>query len=334
MQAKNAVILLSILILLSGLSHSSGALPIESLSMTGEGVTINLTFPSEAHPLDSITHNLTITANTGLTMDFTIFIYAPVNSIWQEVRNQTLTGYSLPENGTFTSRLGFTLPQEANGALYCVLNVSTDVNNKDVSAVLYTTRVSTLNFDEMQTLYNEMLANYTELQANYTTLLNEYDSLFANYSSLFDNYTILFSQYNQLSTEYDDKVKAYQTLSDNYDALLSKYNSLNTNFTSKTKAYNDLNSTYNSLQENYTKLQADYDELNQTYTGLQEKLDNLQTDLNNSQNAVNTDRIVMFIFVITLVALIAFIIYLKRGKEEPYVVIRKETVSMNQDENS
>jgi hypothetical protein len=32
--------------------------------------------------------------------------------------------------------------------------------------------------------------------------------------------------------------------------------------------------------------------------------------------------------------LIAFIVYLKRKKEEPYVVIRKETVSMKPDEET
>ena len=71
--------------------------------------------------------------------------------------------------------------------------------------------------------------------------------------------------------------------------------------------------------------------LNKTYTDLLGEFANLQE---RSESALNSDRIVMFIFVIALVALVAFIIYLKRGKEEPYVVIRKETVSMNQDEKS
>ena len=42
----------------------------------------------------------------------------------------------------------------------------------------------------------------------------------------------------------------------------------------------------------------------------------------------------MFIFVVAVAALVGFIIYLKRKTQEPYVVIRKETVSMNQDEDA
>jgi hypothetical protein len=41
----------------------------------------------------------------------------------------------------------------------------------------------------------------------------------------------------------------------------------------------------------------------------------------------------MFIFIVTLAALIVFIVYIKRKKQEPYLVIRKETVNVN-DENS
>jgi type IV secretory pathway component VirB8 len=42
----------------------------------------------------------------------------------------------------------------------------------------------------------------------------------------------------------------------------------------------------------------------------------------------------MFIFIIAVAALIAFIVYIKRKKQEPYVVIRKETVNVNPDESS
>jgi hypothetical protein len=42
----------------------------------------------------------------------------------------------------------------------------------------------------------------------------------------------------------------------------------------------------------------------------------------------------MFIFTVAVAALVAFIVYIKRKKQEPYVVIRKETVSVNPDEGS
>src|SRR3989304_922194 len=246
MRAKKIGYFLSVLLLFSGFVCSVGALPDTTVTFRGNGVTIDLTFPDEAHPLDNIPHDLTITANTDII-----------------------------------------------------------------------------------------------LQANYTTLLNDYDDLLANYNSSLANYTALLSQYNQLSANYNAQVSTYQTLLANYNKLSDDYDALNVNYRSKINEYSalqtdyeSLNSTRNSLQANYTNLQADYDELNQRYADLLTDLNNLQTDLNDSVGEVNTNRIVMFIFVITLVALVAFIIYLKRGKEEPYVVIRKETVSMNQDENT
>jgi hypothetical protein len=40
----------------------------------------------------------------------------------------------------------------------------------------------------------------------------------------------------------------------------------------------------------------------------------------------------MFICIAAVAGLVAFVIYLKQKKPEPYVVIRKETVTMEQDE--
>jgi type IV secretory pathway component VirB8 len=51
-------------------------------------------------------------------------------------------------------------------------------------------------------------------------------------------------------------------------------------------------------------------------------------------NALNIDRVVMFIFVAAVASLIALVIYLKRKEPEPYVVIRKETVTVKPDETS
>jgi hypothetical protein len=342
MRAKKIVCFFSVLLLFSTFLCTVNALSNLTVSFRGVDVTIDLTYPDEAHPNTTITHDVTITANTNLTsINIVVFIYAPMNSTLQFIKSQPFSWGTLHENDSLpTGEIPILLPAQTNGTLYCNMTVQTEIypTVHYASYSFYTTRVNTLTFSEMQSLYDEMLANYTELQANYTTLLNDYDSLLTNYTNLFANYT-------QLSTKYDTKVKDYQTLLDNYNALSSEYNSLNTSYTSKTSAYsalqldyNDLNSTLNSLQgnyttlqENYTSLHSDYDDLNQKYNNLLTDLDNLRS---NSESALNTDRIVMFIFVIALVALIAFIIYLRRGKEEPYVVIRKETVSMNQDENS
>jgi hypothetical protein len=347
MRAKKIGFFLSLLLLSSAFMFTVDALPDTAISFHGVDVTIDLTYPEEAHPNTTITNDITITANINLTsINIGIGIYAPVNSSLQLIKNQPFNLGTIDENYTLTSGITIILPEQVNGTLYCNMTVQTEIGltTHYVAYSFYTTRVHTLTFSEIQSLYEEMLANYTALQANYTTLLNDYDSLLDNYNSLFDNYTTRLSQYDQLSTEYDAKVTAYQTLLNNHNTLLNEYNSLNTNYKSKSDAYNNLQSdykdlnftlnrlqgNYTTLQENYTSLQADYKDLNQNYDALQNDLDDLRA---NSESALNTDRILMFIFVITLVALIALIIYLKRGKEEPYVVIRKETVNMKQDEN-
>lgn len=330
-----------VLLLFSLLTCSVGASSDTTVSFRGGGVTIDLTYPEEAHPNETITHNVTITAHKDLSLQsFTLFIYAPVNATWQEVKNRTIS-WDFLENETLTSRIEFQLPQNANGTVYCEMTVQTDQTADALSYKFYTTRVSELTFSEMQNLYYEMLANYTSLQADYETLLNEYDELLANYSNLFANYTTLLSQYNDLSEDYDSQVATYTSKLAEYNELSDDYDTLNANYRSKITElgdlqsdYDDLNSTRNSLQTSYDTLQAIYDGLNQTYTDLQIELSNLQERINVSEGALNSDRIVMFIFIVAVAGLIAFIIYLKRKKEEPYVVIRKETVSMKSDEES
>jgi len=99
MRAKKTVYFFSMLLLFSAFICRVGALSTTTVSFHGVGVTIDLTFPEEAHPSESITHNITITANVALTLqNFTIIIKAPVSSGWQEVKNQTITFLDLLEN--------------------------------------------------------------------------------------------------------------------------------------------------------------------------------------------------------------------------------------------
>lgn len=344
MPAKKTVYFFIALLLLSTLTCSVGALPDRTVTFRGAGVTIDLAYPEEAHPEDSITHNVTITANTDLDqVSVALFIYAQVGSTLQHIKNQTLSWSSLSENTSLpTSEIRFT-PQQANGTLYCNMTVQTviGVTTNNTYYSFYTTRVSELTFSEMQNLYDGMLANYTALQEDYATLQNEYDILWANYTILFDNYTVLVNDYGVLSDQYDAQVAKYQKLSNEKDQLLNDKNYFERAYGSKSSElsnlqveYDELNATLYSLQGNYTnlqgnrtKLQTDYDELNQAYTAL-------LGDLTRSESYLNSDKIVMVIFIVAVACLVAFIVYLKWKKQEPYVVIRKETVSVNQDENS
>jgi predicted nuclease with TOPRIM domain len=362
MPTKKIVYFFIALLVVSTITCSVSALSAVTVSLHGEGVTIDLIYPDEARPEESITHNVTITANTALTMNFTIVIYALVNSSWQEVRRQTLTDYDLPENGKFTSKLGFVLPQEANGALYCYLNVSTNVNNNYLSATLYTTLVSEPTFSEMRVLYDEMLANYTLLQEDYETLFNTYNETLANYTKLLDDYKTLQDEYNQTAAErdrwkgdYEDLSANYSSLNATYLALFSEHNQLTADYNSEVSnydaLYNDfrdrttelgnlqtvysaLNDTYYSLQTEFNKLQIDSSTLNQTYNNLDTAFTELQKRFTDSESAVGMGNIVMFIFIVVVAALIAFIVYIKRKQENPYLVIRKETVRMKSDEET
>jgi predicted nuclease with TOPRIM domain len=337
MPAKRIVCFFIVLLLLSTLTCSVGALPAPTVTFRGAGVTIDLTYPEEAHPEDSITHNVTITANTDLdSVSVALLIYAPVSSILQQVKNQTLSWSALSENESLpTSEIRFT-PQQANGTLYCNMTVQTEIDSTVHYAYysFYTTRVSELTFSEMQSLYYEMLENYT-------TLEDEYKALNESFTTLFANYTALLSEHNQLQAQYDSQNATYQSLLAQYNTLSDDYDTLNANYKSKINQlstsqsdYDKLNSTRYSLQTSYSTLQAVYDGLNQTYTELQNEFASLQERINVSQSALNSDRIVMFVFIVAVAALIAFIVYIKRKKQEPYVVIRKETVSMKQDEES
>ena len=342
MQTKKVACFLSLLLLFSGSLFTADALPTQNVSFHGVGITINLTFPDEAHPLDNISHNITITANTALTIqNFTIFIYAPVNLTWQEVKNQTITSFDLLQNQNFTSRAGFTLPQETNGTIWCFIYVLTDQSVDYFSATFTTTHVSVLTFSEMQSTYNELLSNYTILQSNYDSLLQEYDTLLANYSGLLTDYETLLNEYNSLSTDYNNRLGIFESLQNTYNSLSTEHNTLNSNYAALLNKYNSLQSDYDSLnstrysvQANYDSLNSTYGSLNQTYFDLKTQIGELNQRINLSDNALSSDKIIMFVFIMTLVILILIIAYIKRKKTEPYMVIRKETITMKPDESS
>jgi hypothetical protein len=96
--------------------------------------------------------------------------------------------------------------------------------------------------------------------------------------------------------------------------------------------YTSLNSTYVGALANYTSLRSAYDALNAAKTALENEITALTQRINDSEGALNTDTVIMFIFVAVVAGLIAFVIYLKRKEPNPYVVIRKETVALEQEE--
>ena len=415
MRIKNLAYLLSMFLLTSGIVCGVGSSSVDSVSFHGVGVTIDMTFPEEAHPSDNITHNVTITADTPTTLrNFTAVVKALVNQSWVEIFNgQDTFGKPLP----VIYSLQLQLPQEANGTLQCTIYVNTTKSLDYLNFALNTTQVRTLTYSELLTAYNGLTANYSaltraydELNANYSTLLITHNELIANYTALLTdyatllgNYSTVLAQYNALSTVYNGLTSDYASLNTTYNLLLANYNNLSSTFNSllaKNNAlqsdYNSLNSTYYNLQANYNSLEGSYnsvlaknnalqsdynslsstdnalqtnynsllgtkntlqsdynslnsthysvqasydllrgayDTLNRTYTSLVTEISDLNQRIHNSENAMNSDRIVLSVFTIAVAGLVAFIIYIKRKKPEPYVVIRKETVTLKPEES-
>lgn len=367
MQPNKVVYFLCFLLVSSAFTYSAGALQINNVTFHGVGVNIDLIYPSEAHPGDSISHNLTITAYTDVDIqNITLFIYAPVNLTWQQIKNQSIV-FPLPADQSLSVSVRFMLPQDVNGTLNCLLFVQTDQSADYSSYTFYTTQVRTLTYEELFGVYNELLGNYAvlndsyiALSTNYTSLWISYNGLWANYSALTANYSSLNTSFNSLSTqnnalqsEYNALNSTHYSLQANYasvvannNALQAVYNSLSSSNGALQTSYNSLlgtkntlqsdfnslNSTYNDVQASYALLENAYDSLNHTYTSLQNQVNEFAQRISSAENALNSNRMIMFIFVATVAALVAFVIYLKRKKAEPYVVIRKETVAIEQEE--
>jgi predicted nuclease with TOPRIM domain len=369
MLAKKIVYFLSFLLISSAVMYCAGASQTDSVSFHGVGVTVDLTYPEEARNGTSIWHNVTITANVALTLqNFTMVIYAPVDSNWQEVTGLTIRNTIMAQNEKREEPIMFPLPQNANGTLFCFIYINTTQSLTDYSShSFYTTQVRALTYSELLVAHNELLENYrvlnnsyTELNQTYTALWISYNELWANYSTLSANYNSLNSSFNSLfaqnsalQSEYNALNSTYYSLQANYTSILANNNALQTSYNSLSSSnnalqlsynsligiknalqsdFNSLNSTYQGVRTSYALLGEAYDSLNRTYTALQNEVNDFTQRINSSESALNSDRAVMFIFVATVAVLIAFVIYLRQKKTEPYVVIRKETVAIEKEE--
>lgn len=311
MYVKRVAYFSILLFIFSVFAATGAATTTNSISFHGVGVTVELTFPNEAHPTENITHNATITADTALTMEnFTIVIYAQTDTALVHVKNQTLPPWSLTGGETLTYRLSFTFTPNLNATIRCFIYVKTAQSFDYASFTSYTTRVQ-------QQSYGDLLAAYNELTLNRSVLLTEYANLLGDY--------------NDLLSENDGLVSSQQNLQNDYDGLLANYT--------------DLLASHQTLQNSYSASEASYDELLQEHQTLQDEVDNLQLDYNNlkdsvdtmeqtkdlSENERNNGRVVILVLAIVVGCLIASIAYMKRKKQEPYLVIRKETVALDKD---
>jgi hypothetical protein len=280
------------LLLSSTIFSTTEAQPDSTLSFHGVGITVELIFPEEAHPEDNIDHNVTITSQTTpIINNLTLTIYGTINQTYQEIANSSLTSWTL--NDPLTNQINFNITKETIGRLYCTLYVKTNQDTDYYFTSFFTTQVNPITFSELLTEYSQLLSEYEILDNLYQAKKREFDSLSNVHSSLEITHQSKINEFNDLL-----------------------------------KNYTTLNLTSIDLQGNLTILQDNYNSLNENYIALQDAKTILDGEIINAQNQLNTDRNLMIVFIIILVSLIGLIIYLRNKQKEPYVVIRKETVSM------
>ena len=313
---KNRIHYFLLVVLLNSLLLSGTlAISTSSLAFHGVGLTVNLDYPEEAHPTEEIYHNVTITSQADLTIsNLTLTIYGTVNQTQQEITNLALFSWKLDlnNNNTLTNQINFTIPQDTFERLYCTLYAKTSQDIDYFFTSFYTTHVHTITFSELLIDYNLLL---TEIGNN----LILYESLNQTYYDLIKQKDNLNSNYNKLYSDYQDQIDINKLLE-------SEYASLNLNTTKIQESYVSLNNNYTSLNQTNT-------ELEQEITILNQEIDLLDQEISVSKNSLDIDRNLMIVFIIILVSLIGLIIYLRNKQKEPYVVIRKETVSVKPKKN-
>lgn len=219
------------IILLSGLTPVAKAPQLDSVSFTYGYIWGSLSFPEEAHPADSFTCNLTITAYIDVNIyNFTLEISGLTGEKWQTLRTEQILSRSLARDENLTPPpVMVTLPQNTSERLRYVIEASTDKGFG--TTTFYGTYVRSISYSDLYSLYEDLLTNYSVLRSDYDQILASYETLNATYGSV---------------------VKEYDTIQANINLLNASYRSLNA-------TYSLLMSDYDSLQEHYDYIRALYD---------------------------------------------------------------------------
>ena len=122
-------------------------------------------------------------------------------------------------------------------------------------------------------------------------------------------------EYEKLSTEYDELQVQYNDLEEILDTLSNENDSLNS-------SYNSLEEDYSSLNEEYITLEADHASLNEEYITLESGYDDLTSkhqstvkQLEETNNQLDTTRILMYGFIgLTVVFMSTTVLLIVRRK--------------------
>jgi len=133
----------------------------------------------------------------------------------------------------------------------------------------------------------EIIPLETWVDGEYEELVQTYDLLLDDFQTLNATHMVLLSDYSSLNSDYDLLLDDFQTLNATHMVLLSDYSSLDS-------AYEQLDSDYDSLNDDYSKLKTDYEK---------------------KEEDISTKTNLMYLFVITTIALGGTVAYLVTKKK-------------------
>jgi len=142
-----------------------------------------------------------------------------------------------------------------------------------------------------------------------TSLPEAYDELSQVYLELQFDYYELNVTCHELLEEYVTLQSELDSLKASYDTLKSDYNSLKASYDVLTSHYSDLQTYYGSLRSNYDSLKSSYDALNDDYESLESDYNELRSRHEISTGELSSTRNLMYLSVITTIALIGATAY-------------------------
>lgn len=209
------------MILLSSLGRAAKASQFNTVFFTYGFVWGSIEFPEEAHPADTITCNLTISAYIDVNVyNFTLEISGLTGEKWQSLRTQIISQY-IKQGENLTTSVTVTLPQNTSERLRYTVEASTDKGFG--KGIFYATYVRATTYDQLSSLYDALLLNHTMLLADYDQLLTKYNTLNLTYSSLASEYYAIQARYNSLNFSYESLNASYSSLTSSYGTLQQDY---------------------------------------------------------------------------------------------------------------
>ena len=258
----------------------------ETVAFDFMGIYGYLTFPQECHVNDTLTYQLILAAEPdGIHVNY-FKINVSCNTFSGEktlYAEKLVQNKDLAEDWSLNKSIILTVPNDAYGKLYCVVEADTykRFTTCDSALRFYTTQIRTLTYEELFAAYQLVSNQYNTTVEKLNYWLAEYDNLNNTYHQLWTDYRELLNQYNSTVEELNHWITEYQELNNTYCELLTNYDSLNSN-------YRKLETDYNSLKSTYQSLEASYNSLNSSYNSLKKDYILLQADYNNLQNAFNS----------------------------------------------